>query len=555
MKTNYSLSFMIKSTKLLFLFFSILFFSTTQINAFQNNTAPPLYEDGNIYLKVKDDSAIELGLPGNSNNPQDIETIFTMYGVTEIQKPFEDFNTHQFDRIYKLTHKKIEEPESLFRELNQLPYIQYVEKVPYKIKDQIQPNDPSVSISSQSFHLNLINAYDAFQLHQGGSLIAIVDDAVRTTHEDLSANFFIGRDVADSDDDPTNPNFTHGTRVAGVACGRTNNNLGIASIGWQNSIMAVKVKTDASSGNSITHGYEGIMWAALNNAKIINTSWGSTAYSESEYQCIIQARDLGAIIVSSAGNEGYSNRKYPASYGNGLTNEPWEIIDKNLVIAVASLDESGIRSSFSNYGHWVDIAAYGRDIFTTSGTEDNGYINTSGTSFSAPLVAGLIGLMKSYEPNATNDEIINCLLNSANTDIYNPTNFPDNIPGTLGTGRLDAEAALLCLKSNCSNPQAFIFPSSQLICPNGNITLSSNTGTGYLWSTGETSQIINVGQAGTYTVTVTFDNTCTAIKSIDIETVTNALPIIYGHDSQGNTIPDNGEICGDPTVFLTAFWG
>ncbi len=561
----------IKSIKTSYmLFFLFLFFFPCLSYANNTSSTPPLYQAGKIYLKIKDNSSVELGLPNSNSNPAKIETLFLQYGVTKIIKPFKVYAKPKFDRIYRITFDEQNLVEDFIRGLENIAYIQYAEKVPHYVAHELVPDDPSAQ-NGESYQLELINAYDAFELYPGdptdnsaGSLIAIVDNAVLVTHEDLAENYIIGRDVADNDDDPNPPTnhglFGHGTRVAGIACARTNNGIGVASIGWNNQLMAIKSAADIGSNNGESYydeAIDGVAWAAANGAEVINMSWGGGAPSESDYNVLVEARDLGSILVSSAGNTSNSLPNFPGSYGEGETGEVWEIFDKHLVIAVAAIDPNGDRSWFSSFGSWVDVAAYGSNIYTCSSQDNVSYIdNRIGTSYAAPLVSGLLGMMKSYAPNATNEDLINCLLYSANSDIYNPLEHPDNISGSLGSGRIDALAALLCINPNCDDPLAVIFPSSPTICPNEDITLSSNDGIGYMWSTGEATQSINISQSGNYSVTVTFNGGCTASTSIDIDPALSS-PFIIMTDLSGNIIDEN-PICVPENGFsyhLSAFWG
>jgi len=564
MKKNNFSSWNLKKKLSLYLFF-LFFIPGVLFSKTYSSNEDQLFVEGEIYIKIKDNSSVILGLPGDRKNPVEINSLYSQYKVSKTRKPFTVFRNPKFDRIYKITFNENDKVEDFIKELELIPYIQFAEKVPFYSSHQLAPNDPSVQ-NGDSYQLELINAYDLFELHPGdpannsaGSLIAIVDNAILITHEDLTENFIIGRDVADSDDDPNPPNnsppFGHGTRVAGIACGRTNNSIGIASMGWNNRLMAVKCRSD----NGPLNYMEGVAWAAANGAEIINMSWGGVSPSEVDYLVMVEAKNSGSLLVSSAGNSGNSAPNYPAAYGEGTTNEPWEVIDRDLVIAVASIDPNGDRSAFSSFGNWVDVAAYGTDIYTCSNENNSSYTyNNLGTSYAAPLVSGLLGLMKSYAPNVSNEDLLNCILNASNTDIYDQANHPNNIPGSLGSGRIDALTALLCIKPNCLNPLAVISPSSATICPNENIELRANEGIGYLWSTGETTRNITISQPGSYSLTVTFNGGCNASTSINI-TPSLSTPIVIMTDGSGNIVDENS-ICVPSeglgfSFHLSAFWG
>lgn len=315
----------------------------------------PVYTSGVIYLKLVDTTSVVLAYPGNSVSTASpiasLYTIFDQYRVSTVHRPFMALPTQKLSRIYKVSFTS----GNVFDFIaacaqNQL--VEFAEQVPFD-EVMIEPNDPSYP--NGSYQLPLINAAAAFDIHQGGTTIAIVDDAVLTTHEDLAANIDNGWDVADNDPN-TNPpligsnaatpnSFSHGTHVSGIAGGVTDNGIGIASIGWNNRILPIKAtRDDIPNGRQITHGYEGLAFAASQGARIINNSWGGTAPSQANYLVVQAANDAGSIIVAAAGNANTTLPMYPAAYGEGTTGSAWEATNRSLVIAVASVDADGARS-------------------------------------------------------------------------------------------------------------------------------------------------------------------------------------------------------------------
>jgi subtilisin family serine protease len=567
-----------KKIILLVILQAILLVSQAQVQVIEDDR--PIWQTGKIYLKIKDNSNVDLSsYPRILNDTSHLLTnVMTAYDVTAVEKPFSVYNKPRFDRIYRVSFTNPDQVEQFISDLTAIGFVEYAEKVPANYSF-VTTNDPV-----QPYHLNMINAGNAWDIHQGGNaIIAIVDDAVLTTHEDLAANIVSQRDVADGDNDANPPlsgtnaanpsTFSHGTHVAGIACGVTNNGIGMASIGWNNKIMCVKTNYDNGTPGYIPCGYDGIAWAAANGADVINTSWGGSGYSQSDYWAIEEARyTYNAVIVSSAGNSYSINYNYPAAYGEGTTSGIGEVSDRSMVIAVAALNSdndiadpsdwgySMMGAPFgSNYGHWVDISTYGTDIFSCVANSSNGspinnyYDSWNGTSMAAPIVSGVAGLMRSYNQTATVQDIYNCLIGSANTDIYDASH-PNNTFGMLGSGRLDAEAAIKCLGVDCAyNPNAVVFPSSQTICPSGNVTLSCNSGINYSWSTGANTQSINVNQAGTYSVTITFTGGCTASDSFTLNNADTQAHIIINENS--GFYDNDGILCSPSMVVLSSYWG
>jgi len=234
-------------------------------------------------------------------------------------------------------------------------------------------------------------------------IIALIDTGVDMTHEDLVGQFWTsescmddlnqpleggcpngGYDFVNEDTDPSNDdNATHGTAVAGILGASTNNGIGIASFGAYGDtpvqIMVLKVAEDGFlTSTAITRA---IHFAINNNADIINMSFGGPTTSAQMQEAIAEAETNNILITASAGNYGMNNDTtpiYPASYSNSN------------IISVAALDQNGGLASFSNYGvSSVDIAAPGVDILSTLPSDTYGTV--SGTSFSAPMVAGVLG--------------------------------------------------------------------------------------------------------------------------------------------------------------------
>jgi hypothetical protein len=157
--------------------------------------------------------------------------------------------------------------------------------------------------------------------------------------------------------------------------------------------------------------------------------------------------------------------------------------------------------------------------------------------------------------NTTADQVINCLLNSANPDIYQ---VQGNIAGTLGSGRLDAFEALRCLTTNCGNQgnnisKAFIYADRNTICTNGSVTLTANQGITYQWSNKATTQSTTINTTGDYSVTVTFNGGCTSVAKIKI---TQASPIaqLLITENSGHT-PNDGLLCNADPLNLSVTWG
>ncbi len=144
---------------------------------------------------------------------------------------------------------------------------------------------------------------------------------------------------------------------------------------------------------------EAIAYAKANHISVLNVSFGGTGNPVGNPVCeaITDAKDAGIITVVSAGN---ANRE-------ASTTIPAACPD---AITVGALDENDAKASFSNYGDMVDIYAPGTDMYTTA--LNNGYTTQNGTSFSAPLVTGLVAKELAYESGITYDTIVSNITNN-----------------------------------------------------------------------------------------------------------------------------------------------
>jgi thermitase len=235
------------------------------------------------------------------------------------------------------------------------------------------PDDPGFGYQ---WGLATVQAPQAWDVTTGSSSIniAILDTGVDLDHPDLADK--IVANVNFSTSATADDLYGHGTHVAGIAAASTDNGIGVAGLGYSANIMNVKVLAD-NGGGVYSSVASGIIWAADNGADIINMSLGGTADSQALEDAVNYAWSKGVVVVVAAGNNGKSDPFYPASYTN--------------CIAVAATDANDEKPLWSNYGDWVDVAAPGREIYSTLAGNCYGYM--SGTSMASPHVAGLAALV------------------------------------------------------------------------------------------------------------------------------------------------------------------
>src|ERR1041385_5015433 len=513
----------------------------------------PNYQDGKIWFRVKDDYRINSAL---GENPRKLPlgdipflaAISKKHAITNLSQPFYAAkNSPVLQRTYLLEFSDVAAVGNITEELEATGNVVYAERVPLD-HTCLVPNDPSYG---SQWHLATINAAGAWNYFSTGSTIkiAIVDNAVDRAHQDLSGNLWTnpgeiasnnidddgdgyiddinGYDVADLDNNPNPPNntFDHGTHCAGISSAKTNNSIGIASIGYSCKLMCVKATSNSASPSSVTNGYDGIVYAVSAGADVISMSWGGTSNSTTAQNIITWAYNQGVVLVAAAGNSNTNTMFYPAAYTE--------------CIAVAATASGDVKASFSNYGSWVDISAPGNNIYST--LPSNGYGNMSGTSMACPLVAGLAGLMLSLNPILTPTDIRNCIINNAtNINAQNPSYI-----GQLGGGRIDANASMACIGSTLSLPPVANFTANVTTVTAGgsvnftNTSLYCYSGTTYSWSfsggspatsTLQTPPAITYNTPGTYNVSLTVTNangtnTHTATGYITVTTATGCTKV------------------------------
>ncbi len=263
-----------------------------------------------------------------------------------------------------------------------------------------------------------------------GTVIAVLDTGVDLLHPDIMNKIVnSGRDFVNNDFDATDDNG-HGTHVAGIAGAETNNQVGIAGVAWDCKVLPIKV-IDKNGSGLYSWLIDGIIYAADNNAQIINMSLGGPDYSDALKEAVAYAFGKGLVEVAAVGNDG-GPVLYPAAFDD-------------YVLAVAATDYNDAAADFSNVGSQVDVAAPGVSILSLVPTWYFGpgsvpYGFGTGTSAACPHVAGLAALIKSAKAWLKPAQIMGVIRYSA--DDVNSTTFPGK-DDHIGYGRVDAEKALV----------------------------------------------------------------------------------------------------------------
>lgn len=298
--------------------------------------------------------------------------------------------------------------------------------------------------SYPGFDINVRKVWDEFTVGNPSVIVSVVDNGVDLNHEDLSSNCASSGHYNAVDGNAAIIAGDHGTHVAGTIAAVGNNGLGLVGVAGgdkaagrsgvkiiSNQIFRTNPDGSTSSGSSAT----AIKWGADHGAVISQNSWGYTYDTDGDGK--LTGDELEKALAARISSSDKAAVDYFIKYagcdnnGNQLSGSPMKggvVIfaagndaitmgapaEYEKVISVGSVASNGIRSSFSNYGDWVDICAPGTDIYST--LPGNRYGKMSGTSMACPHVSGVAALIVSHfgGPGFTADMLKEKLLGSAN---------------------------------------------------------------------------------------------------------------------------------------------
>ncbi len=367
------------------------------------------------------------------------------------------------------------------KDLEQTPDVEAVD-YNYVREGTMTPSDPLYNSQwlGPQWGFPKISAPQAWDYTQGSSSVkvAILDSGIDMNHPDLKGKVVAQYDYVNNDYDATDDRG-HGTHVAGTVAAKTNNKdasgryVGVAGTCPNCSLLNFKV-LDANNNYATDAGIiYAIHLAVYYKANVINMSFGGPGYSAGLMSALDYAWLNGSVLVAAAGNNQWNGLGfYPAAYEN--------------VIAVAATDKDDKRAIYddpatsdvvegSNAGNWVDVAAPGKNILSTTPTfastcmpnpcYQKNYDGTfSGTSMAAPHVSGLAGLIFSKDGLISNAQVRNEIETRA-WDLGTTGKDP-----VFGHGRIDAHGSVYLFK-----PTTYQQDSSK-------ITYSGSDWTRYSWS-------------------------------------------------------------------------
>jgi subtilisin family serine protease len=355
-----------------------------------------------------------------SENIEAVKTSEDFYYFNEefnlsITKPLSNSRQSHLQQVYEISCEC--DVVDLYVAMHKVDGLSGVEYGP-RYETLNEPNDYALfqnynNGTNSAWHLDLIWAYAAWDVTHGTTPIAISDQNYFVNHEDLVGKvlYYDGTNTASQG---------HGTAVATLAAGNTNNGVGIASVGYNSELGLFRMN------------YNEVLAAAYDGYKVINMSWTSgCSFNTYVNDALHEVYGLGVFLVASAGNGttcgGPTELVYPAAY--------------DVVFAVSSVDHNDSHDNPNGsiphqYNSSVDLTAPGYNVPLTAAP--GWVLFGSGTSYASPIVAGTAALIISAYPGVTPAEIKYILQSTAvNIDAQNP-----NYIGMLGSGRLMAGEAV-----------------------------------------------------------------------------------------------------------------
>ena len=367
---------------------------------------------------VPDEVVIEVA---NSVSPQQIDALQRRYRLARIESlTFQLSGTTLF-------RWRIPDRRSVASVVRALEADRVVTSAQPNYLFALQGDDVKAEGEAAQYELAKLHLPQAHTLAKGDNvLVAVIDSGIDATHPELTGAIVQSYDTLSS---PMTPH-KHGTAIAGLiaAHGKL---MGAAPAAH---ILAIRAfdGTGASAEGTTFNILKGLDWAAANGARVVNMSFAGPP-DPALHRGLEAAHKKGIVLVAAAGNAGpKSPPLYPAA-------DP-------VVIAVTATDADDRLFAQSNRGRYIAVAAPGAQILVA--IPEGGYEVSSGTSYSAAEVSGIVALMLERKSDLKPDKVRDILLATAK-DLG-----PKGRDVMFGAGLADAYGALMAEEA----PVAAIVP-------------------------------------------------------------------------------------------------
>ena len=466
---------------------SLTLFLSTAIGAQNASPLPisdsPQFTPGELLIRVtlEAQAALSSDVIGTElerfHTKASLQKLHDQMGVRSVYRLFPHVahpeSNSNLERIYLLRFQIPADLHTLKADYAAHPLIEAVEfnYVRQTQASEIIPNDPRFE---EQWNLSLIDMPGAWAIEKGDPeiIIAVVDTGFDYTHEDLASQTWINvaeipnngidddnngyiddvrgwdfsempnsdgnGDSQNGDNDPIDESG-HGTHVAGIVGAAVDNDVGIAGIAWNCTLMPIRGAGVAGIWDN--RSAAAIVYAVDNGARVINMSWGGRERSFVLRDAVDYAYARGLLMVAASGNESEGESIFPAGYRK--------------VISVAATEQHKQKFYQSNFGASIDIGAPGNVIISTH--IDNRYRPLSGTSMATAHVSGVAALIISKRPSLTHEEVRQILLSTADPITESPE--------LVGAGNLNAARALMAsgsLQAHILSPETHSGGSNQI---------------------------------------------------------------------------------------------
>ena len=280
--------------------------------------------------------------------------------------------------------------------------------------------------------------FDQTQLDGAGVTIAVIDTGIDSSHPDLLGTVIDGVDfstvgVPNGTSGVGSSSF-HGTMVASLIAGQGSTGSGVIGVAPKAKLLAISIGLGVPGSNTDEQIAQAVRWAVDHDADIINLSLtrNSQTWPRSWDDAFSYAFENDVLVVAAAGNrtDQSSRPSAPATIPG--------------VVSVGGVTKNQEPAEASTAGLGVAISAPAEDLLGAYPGE--GYRLWDGSSAAAPLVSGLLALMKQADPKASANDLIKRLLTSA-TDLGLP-----GYDANYGHGVINPVAALASKATAEENP-------------------------------------------------------------------------------------------------------
>ncbi|MET8356847.1 type VII secretion-associated serine protease mycosin [Micromonospora sp. NPDC005171] len=280
-------------------------------------------------------------------------------------------------------------------------------------------------VRDEQWQLDELQAETAWRSSTGrGVTVAVVDSGVDGNHPDLVGQVLPGKDLVGPGGAPGPDPVGHGTTVAGLIAGRSDDKRGVVGLAPDARILPVRVLDEENRYDDALIVAQGVRWAVDNGARVINLSLGGSGDSPALAAALDYAFVRDVVVVACTGN-----------LATSTSTKVWYPAREPGVIAVSGLERGSDNLwSGSITGRATVLTAPASGL--VGAKPPGGYWRVQGTSFAAPLVAATAALVRSRYPQMPAGEVVNRLLATARD--LGPTGRDDRF----GYGVVDPVAAL-----------------------------------------------------------------------------------------------------------------